>query len=60
MSGNMWEWCFDKNSSSSSNRVERGGCYGNDASNCTVTYRDSRNPSYRRNYLGFRVCRNAP
>lgn len=72
MSGNVYEWCYDRGGSASSEtvtdpvgasfgnrRVRRGGgwwCYAGDAS---VSYRKSDNPDFRDIFLGFRVCRNA-
>ncbi|MBO6130569.1 MAG: SUMF1/EgtB/PvdO family nonheme iron enzyme [Treponema sp.] len=45
--------------SSGSNRVNRGGSWNNDASNCSVAYRNNNNPNNRNNNLGFRVVRSA-
>jgi len=70
MSGNVWEWCLDtwhsnyenapKNGSawidnSSSYRVIRGGGWNSSSSNCRVANRSNFNPTYRSNYLGFRL-----
>ena len=73
MSGNVWGWCWDyydditeetvtdpAGPSSGSNRVLRGGCWGNGAYNCSVSFRNRGNPADRNNdLLGFRFCRNA-
>ena len=59
MSGNVYEWCWDKYSSSSSGRVVRGGSWGDDASGCGVSHRYLNDPYYRLNSNGFRVVRNA-
>jgi formylglycine-generating enzyme required for sulfatase activity len=68
MSGNVWEWCWDWYSSSidnltpitgpatsSSYRVDRGGCWYNDAIYCTVAERGYFNPAAKDIYMGFRV-----
>jgi formylglycine-generating enzyme required for sulfatase activity len=70
MSGNVWEWCWDRLDSYDypagaltdyagpelgSDRVLRGGAWNNNAFNCAVAYRDYYGP-YGRNYgIGFRV-----
>ena len=69
MSGNVWEWCFDRygeyNSSSQTNpkgpdsgsyRVRRGGSWRHNARRCRVSNRDCYNsPDYKDNFLGFRL-----
>lgn len=60
MSGNIWEWCDNFYSSSSSYRVFRGGSYGNDDYGCKVSLRHDNDPgsscpNYWNGYLGFRV-----
>ncbi len=57
MSGNVWEWCWDK--SGSSLRVYRGGSWYNDAEYCAVAIRNSYIPDNRGSYLGFRLVRSA-
>jgi len=46
-------------SASGSNRVNRGGSWNNNASNCTVSNRNNNNPNNRNNNLGFRVVRSS-
>ena len=65
-----WDWrsdkyyqeCFDKGivkdptgPPSGTNRVIRGGAWGNAPRYCRVAYRDFNHPAYRNNYLGFRL-----
>ena len=66
--GNVWEWCLDRTggslsgndpvgSSSGSNRVVRGGSWGNDAYSCTSSDRSSDYPSDSNISIGFRLVR---
>jgi formylglycine-generating enzyme required for sulfatase activity len=69
MSGNVIEWCWDWYESpistgtvsnptgpaSGLERVLRGGSWYSDATACTVAPHGSIYPSYRNDYLGFRV-----
>ena len=71
MSGNVWEWCWDwkgdlpasleadyAGPASGSDRVVRGGSWGNSAIGCTVGLRGDFSPDIRCSYLGFRLaCR---
>lgn len=70
MSGNVWEWCWDRygsitsstpaaGSASSSDRCLRGGCWYLSANNARVAYRRSGYPYGRSSYCGFRLVRNA-
>ena len=72
MSGNVWEWCYDRYGSTSSEtvtdpagassgvyRVRRGGCWCYEAGRASVSNRGYVGPNGQYNYLGFRVCRNA-
>lgn len=69
MSGNVWEWCQDrwdkysgviqdnpKGPDSGSFRVYRGGCCGDSAKNCRVSYRYRNIPAFCSNVLGFRLA----
>ena len=71
MSGNVWEWCWDRYSNSTptggkdplgadsgSSRVNRGGGWSIFAEDCVVGLRNSGNPGNSGGVLGFRVaCR---
>ena len=68
MSGNVWEWCYDRNeiittttpadgATSGSSRVRRGGSWYYSADYTSVSYRGSISPYYRSDNLGFRVVR---
>ncbi len=71
MSGNIWEWCQDtwhsdyngapQNGSAwiggdiGTDRVLRGGSWGNNATDCRVASRGSYGPNRRNTYGGFRL-----
>jgi sulfatase modifying factor 1 len=57
MSGNVWEWCWDLNTSG---RRIRGGCWIGNAGACTVANRGNGNyPAYRNGNIGFRLARSS-
>ncbi len=74
MHGNVWEWCSDwhdsnyyskspltdpKGPSEGSGRVFRGGSWFELPQFCRSAYRSRDSPSFRFNYLGFRVLRSS-
>jgi formylglycine-generating enzyme required for sulfatase activity len=72
MSGNVWEWCWDRygnytsgsqndprGPSSGADRVLRGGSWGNSAADVRSACRSVNTPSRRSNYFGFRLVRGA-
>ncbi len=68
MHGNLWEWCRDGYqdrlpggvdpvvAQAASARVYRGGSWCYAAAYCRSAYRSRGSPSYRSNYLGFRLA----
>ena len=71
MSGNVWEWCFDRYGNGNigaedvtdpqgaafgSRRIERGGCWDVGATNCVVGGRLSNASDISVNVFGFRVA----
>lgn len=72
MSGNVWEWCYDVYATvgegnvtnptgpvSGSRRVDRGGCWFDEAYCCSVAFRDNSSPDDSNFCIGFRVVRSA-
>lgn len=68
MSGNVWEWCWDRygtllnplpedysGAASGPYRVDRGGCWRFDADSAARASRDYDDPVDRRNILGLRL-----
>jgi formylglycine-generating enzyme required for sulfatase activity len=58
MSGNVWEWCWDKYNNIDSSRVFRGGSYFSVARHCRSSYRARYSPVSRYSHLGFRLVEN--
>ena len=56
MHGNVWEWCEDLYQAGNSNRVLRGGCWGDDSRLCQASHRGRRTPGDRYDFLGFRLA----
>ena len=56
MGGNVWQWCEDLYTPTSTARVLRGGSWGNYYSNTLLSsYRADNAPGDRYDYIGFRV-----
>lgn len=73
MSGNIWEWNWDiygsypggtqtnpHGATSGSDRVGRGGSWGNGAGDCAVSSRGYSSATNSNGRIGFRVCRFSP
>jgi formylglycine-generating enzyme required for sulfatase activity len=71
MTGNVWEWtsdgygdyggsATDPTGASGSSRVYRGGGWSGSAQYARVANRGRDDPTYRSNYLGFRLSRTGP
>jgi formylglycine-generating enzyme required for sulfatase activity len=74
MTGNIWEWCWDRwsetyyasspyadphGSETGSNRVVRSGGFFSDANGCRLAFRYGAIPAASDGYNGFRLARNA-
>ena len=72
MSGNVWEWVWDRyggysttvlpdpvGPATGTNRVVRGGSWASPAKKCRGVKRDQTTPTTRDQYRGFRVARTA-
>ena len=57
MHGNVWEWCSDAEGSS---RVYRGGSWSDAAGYCRSAFRYWNFPTFRFNFLGFRLALSSP
>jgi len=68
MSGNVWEWCFDRagdvevgevldpiGATSGVPRIARGGSWFNKITHMEITFRQKGAPSYTANHTGFRL-----
>jgi formylglycine-generating enzyme required for sulfatase activity len=55
MSGNVEEWCWDREDASSARRVSRGGSWYGGASYLHSAFHSYGSPGFRDNILGFRV-----
>ena len=61
MTGNVWEWCWNKDDAGGSVRVVRGGNWSiGDSRYHRVAYRNAYTPAGTRSDLGFRVVLAAP
>jgi hypothetical protein len=56
MHGNVFEWCWNRDDSLGSVRVNRGGSWGDEAANCRSANRNGRDPSHRYHLNGFRLA----
>ena len=59
LSGNVWEWCFDRWRSKGTYRVIRGGGWYGSAYGARVSNRGYNPPSNSNNIFGFRVARSS-
>ena len=61
MTGNVWEWCWDKRDVEdpeiSAQRVTRGGGFSYDAPKSKSTYRGIGKPNVGLYIFGFRIAR---
>jgi formylglycine-generating enzyme required for sulfatase activity len=73
MHGNVYEWCSDwhdrfppgavtdpQGATTGSFRALRGGSWRSDAADCRTACRDANSPTFRTNFIGFRLALNSP
>jgi len=56
MTGNVFEWCENKDTKHVDSRVLRGGAWRDSPEDCRVAFRSRGSPDYRLGSFGFRVC----
>ncbi len=59
MTGNLWEWCFEADSSTSGAHHLCGGSWVTSADACVITWPGTYPSSWRETHIGLRVARNA-
>ncbi|MCQ2591535.1 MAG: formylglycine-generating enzyme family protein [Treponema sp.] len=59
MSGNVWEWTWNKESSSTDGRINCGGSWNSNAFFCETTFKGTSLPNYRDNTIGFRIVQSS-
>ena len=57
MSGNVWEWAWDRRTPEGVTRVQRGGSWGNAEASSRSALQDGGGPALRTFALGFRLVR---
>jgi formylglycine-generating enzyme required for sulfatase activity len=57
MSGNVWEWCWDRFSDRGTTRVIRGGSWSSKESLAAVVSREGADPERKESNIGFRIAR---
>jgi len=57
MHGNVWQWCEDLYDPKGSDRVDRGGSWFHNGTNCQAAFRFGYAPTYRNYDIGLRLAR---